>query len=150
MTSLPIHHATSVVFCGHGLLLRGKSGSGKSDLALRIMDAGGSLISDDYTQLSVRDGKLFGAPPESIQGLIEVRGVGLLEVPHLASAQLDAVIECESLDEIERLPPLIHTTLEGVKLPLLMLYPFESSAVAKLRAFLQSHLTSVKRPLDNP
>jgi hypothetical protein len=138
MTSVPTLHATSIVFCGRGLLLVGASGSGKSDLALRIMDAGGSLISDDYTELSVKDDQLFGSPPDAIKGMIEVRGVGLLKVPYIRSARLDVLVMCESKTVIERLPPVIHTNIEGIRLRQLSLYPFESSAVAKLRAFLQN------------
>jgi HPr kinase/phosphorylase len=136
-SSAPIH-ATSVVFCGRGLLLCGASGSGKSDLALRIMDAGGSLISDDYTALTVTGNQLFGAPPDTIKGLMEVRGVGLLNVSFVNSARLDVVVMCESHAPIERLPDAITTTIEGVSLPQIRLNPFESSAVAKLRAFLQN------------
>jgi HPr kinase/phosphorylase len=137
MPSAPIH-ATSVVFCGRGLLLCGKSGAGKSDLALRIMDAGGSLISDDYTNLIVKDGQLFGSPPEPIKGLIEVRGIGLLKVPFINSARMDVVVMCESHGPIERLPGALTTTIEGILLKQISLNPFESSAVAKLRAFLQN------------
>ena len=116
----------------------GPSGSGKSDLALRIMDAGGSLISDDYTELTVSNNQLLGSPPANINGMIEVRGVGLLRVPFIRSARLDILIICDSKEAIERMPPVIHTEIEGIKLRQLHLYPFESSAVAKLRAFLQN------------
>ncbi len=131
-------HATSVVFCGRGLLLRGASGSGKSDLALRIMDAGGSLVSDDYTQLTVKDRQLFASPPEAIKGMLEVRGIGLLSVAYIPCARMDVVIDCESHEAIERLPQPIHAEIEGIRLSALKLYPFEASAVAKLRAFLQN------------
>lgn len=134
-------HATSVVFCGRGLLLCGASGTGKSDLALRIMDAGGSLVSDDYTQLTVKEKQLFASPPETIKGMLEVRGVGLLKVATIPSARMDFVVTCESKEAIERLPQLIHTEIAGIRLPVLKLYPFEASAVAKLRAFLQNKLT---------
>ncbi len=140
MTSPITRHATSVVFCGTGLLLSGASGSGKSDLALRIMDAGGSLISDDYTDLAVVNNQLIGSPPDTIKGMMEVRGVGLLLVPYLRTARLDVMVMCDSKESIERLPQVIHTEIEGIKLRQLRLYPFESSAVAKLRAFLQNQL----------
>lgn len=131
-------HATSVVFCGRGLLLRGPSGSGKSDLALRIMDAGGMLVSDDYTAISVMDGHLYATPPAAIAGMMEVRGVGLLKVPTIPCAQIDLVVNCESFGAIERLPPVIHAEIEGLSLRALNVYALESSAVAKLRAFLQN------------
>lgn len=120
----------------------GASGCGKSDLALRIMDAGGSLISDDYTQLTVTDNQLIGSPPDTIKGMMEVRGVGLLKMPYIRSARLDVAVICDSKDAIERLPPVIHTDIEGIQLRQLHLWPFESSAVAKLRAFLQNQRVS--------
>ena len=104
------------------------------------MDAGGSLISDDYTQLMVVNSQLIGSPPDTIKGLMEVRGVGLLRVPYIHSARMDAMVMCDSKESIERLPPMIHTEIEGIKLRQIRLYPFESSAVAKLRAFLQNEL----------
>ena len=141
MTSPTPCHATSVVFCGNGLLLTGISGSGKSDLALRIMDAGGSLISDDYTVLTVTEHQLIASPPETIKGMMEVRGVGLLKVPTIRSARIDVMVICQTKESIERLPPVIHTQIQGIQLRQLNLYPFESSAVAKLRAFLQNQST---------
>lgn len=119
----------------------GPSGSGKSDLALRIMDAGGSLISDDYTVLTVLNNQLVASPPENIKGMMEVRGVGLLRVPTIRSAIVDVLVSCSPKESIERLPPVIHTEIEGIQCRQLHLYPFESSAVAKLRAFLQNQLT---------
>jgi serine kinase of HPr protein (carbohydrate metabolism regulator) len=137
---VPTLHATSVVFCGHGLLIRGASGSGKSDLALRLIDAGGTLIADDYTDVVVQDHQLIASPPENIKGMMELRGIGLLKMPYLARARLDIVVECLSHEAIERLPEPIHTEILGRKLVQLAFYPLESSAVAKLRAFLQNQL----------
>lgn len=142
MHSLPILHATSVVFCGHGLLLCGAPGSGKSDLALRIMDAGGALIADDQTALMVEAGQLFARAPESIKGMMEVRGIGLLKVPTCTTARMDILIDCVGREAIERLPEPAHTVIHGVKLRQLALYPFEASAVAKLRIFLQNQRVS--------
>jgi HPr kinase/phosphorylase len=133
-------YATSVVFCGHGLLLRGASGCGKSDLALRLMDAGGTLIADDHTIVEAMDGKVYAAPPESIRGLIEVRGVGLLQVPYCASARLHAVIDCVVPGTVERLPEARSAEFSGISLPLWSLTPFEASAVAKIRMLLQNPL----------
>ncbi len=133
-----LRHATSVVFCGHGLLLMGASGSGKSDMALRLMDAGGSLVSDDYTHITVKNQHLFGSPPDTIKGLIEVRGVGLFNVPYLCSARMDVVVMCDTKEALERIPPVMRCDIEGVSLRQIIFYPFESSAVAKLRMFLQN------------
>lgn len=134
-------HATSVVFCGRGLLIRGASGVGKSDLAIRIMDAGGSLVSDDRTDIAVKDGVLIASAPEAIRGMIELRGVGLLRVPFIKAVRLDAVIECVE-GEIERLPEPAFERFHDVSLPVYRIRPREASAVAKIRAILQNPLVS--------
>jgi serine kinase of HPr protein (carbohydrate metabolism regulator) len=131
-----LFHATCVVFCDRGLLLQGASGSGKSDLALRLIDAGGLLIADDYVMLDVVKGRLHAQAPKEIQGMMEVRGIGLLQLPHGLFTAVDLIIDCMPR-EIERLPESQHVTLHGVSVPLLALKPFEASAVAKVKAFLQ-------------
>lgn len=140
MTSSPTLHATAVVFCGKGLLLQGASGSGKSDFALRIMDAGGSLVADDYAEIVVREGKLFALPPVATAGLMEVRGVGLLKVPYLRETRIDMAIECVSRESIERMPERRETEIAGITLALWRFFPFESSAVAKVRTLLHNRM----------
>lgn len=136
MTSKATLHATSVVFCGRGLLLCGPSGSGKSDLALRLMDAGGSLIADDYTDVEVEDGKVMATAPTATAGLMEVRGLGLLKVPAIRTSRIDMVLECVKPEFVERMPDKETHAIEGVLLPKWRVNPFESSAVAKIRALL--------------
>ena len=72
-------HCTCVQVMGAGILLCGQPASGKSDLALRLIDGGGVLVADDYTEIEARDGRLFGRPPETIRGLLEVRGIGVVK-----------------------------------------------------------------------
>lgn len=129
-------HATSVVFCGRGLLLRGPSGAGKTDLALRLMEAGGMLIADDYTALSLRDGRVWMMPPETIKGMIEIRGYGPVRVPHGGGAILDMILDCLPVAP-PRLPEKRVETLLGVSVPVLQMAALEASAVAKLRLILQ-------------
>src|SRR5262249_881867 len=129
--------ATSLVFCGKGILLRGPSGSGKSDFALRLVDAGGVLVSDDRSEMSVEEGALHAACPAAIAGLLEVRGVGLMRVPYMEKAKIDLCLDCVSLAEVPRLPEKAQIRLQGVLLPLFKIYALEASAVAKLRAILQ-------------
>ena len=134
-------HGTCVVFCGRGLLIRGPSGSGKSDLALRLIDAGGSLVADDQTEISRVGDTLAANAPESIKGLIEIRGFGLVRMPVAGAVRLDAVIQCEQ-GPIERMPEQTALRFHDVAVPLYYIHPFEASAVAKIRAILQNPAVS--------
>jgi serine kinase of HPr protein (carbohydrate metabolism regulator) len=130
-------HGTSVALSGDGLLLRGPSGSGKSDLAVRLIDAGARLVADDQTEVRRAGGDLRLSAPATIAGLIEVRGVGILRVPEIASAPLRLVVDLVPPERVERLPEPQFCTLLGLSVPLLTLAPFEASAVAKLRLALR-------------
>lgn len=126
-------HATAVAIGGRAVLLRGPSGSGKSDLALRLIDAGARLVSDDYSQLRRQDGTIVVRAPEPISGLIEVRGVGILKVEPLASAPLALIADLVASQHVERLPEPRCETIFGLEIPLVAIAPFEASAPAKLR-----------------
>jgi HPr kinase/phosphorylase len=127
-------HATAVAIDGGAVLLRGVSGSGKSDLALRLIDGGAELIADDQTLLR-RDGDrvMASAPPE-IAGLIEVRGVGVVRLgAGTVPAPLVLVVDLILANDIERTPePRLETVL-GLSIAAIDLAPFEASAAAKLR-----------------
>jgi HPr kinase/phosphorylase len=131
-------HATCVALDGAGVLLRGRPGSGKSDLALRLIDAGARLVADDQTRL-VRDGDaLLASCPAAIAGRIEVRGVGIVTVPTIAEARVHLVVDLVMPKAVERLPEPRGCVLAGLELPLLALTPFEASAPAKLRVALRT------------
>jgi HPr kinase/phosphorylase len=131
-------HATTVAIGGRAVLLRGPSGSGKSDLALRLIDAGARLVADDRSELW-RDGDavLVGAPA-TIAGLIEARGVGILRVDSLAVARLSLIVDLLAPEAVERLPEPRSETILGLSIPLIALAPFEASARAKLRLALDA------------
>lgn len=129
-------HGTSVALGGDGVLLQGPSGSGKSDLALRLIDGGARLVADDQTEISCLGGELQLSAPATIEGLLEVRGVGILRVPTVAAAPLRLVVELVAAERVERLPEPRLCTFLGVSVPLLALTPFEASAPAKLRLAL--------------
>jgi len=131
-------HATSVFVAGCGVLLRGPSGSGKSDLALRLIDGGARLIADDYTQLRRAGTAIVMSPPPAIAGCLEVRGLGLVTVPTLATARLSLVVDLVPAAGIERLPDPQWCDLCGHRIPNLALAPFEASAPAKLRLAVAS------------
>lgn len=137
MTVLTIH-ATTVAFARDGgwraVLLTGRSGSGKSDLALRLIDRGAMLVADDYTDLRVEDGRLIAAPPPRIAGRIEVRGLGLIDAPHVGAAAVALVAVLDATPE--RMPDPATATLAGIAVPRIALMPFEASAPIKLERAL--------------
>jgi len=138
-------HASCVAIDRQAVLLRGASGSGKSDLALRLIDAGAALVADDQVFLEVmahesgvRD--LVARPPAALAGLIEVRGIGIVECDAIESATVRLVIDLDAAAAIERIPDGASCALLGVNLPRFTLNPFESSAPAKVRFALRDCL----------
>jgi len=132
-------HATAVALptpAGwRGVLLRGPSGSGKSDLALRLLGRGGwCLIGDDRIEVWASDGALYAAPAPRLAGAIEVRGLGLMQVPHVDLARLALLVDCGSAPE--RLPEPCFEEIQTVRLPVLRLIATEPSAPDKLRLAL--------------
>jgi serine kinase of HPr protein (carbohydrate metabolism regulator) len=120
-------HASAVAIGGRGVLLRGPSGAGKSDLALRLIAAGGRLVADDQVALGLRDDALWASAPPALAGLLEVRGLGLVRLPH-GPAPLALLVDL--VPAMERLPPPRRETLLGVALPVLAVAPFHASAAA--------------------
>lgn len=112
-----ILHASCVALDGRGILILGPSGSGKSALALQLMAYGCTLVSDDRTIVTVRDGWLSATAPAAIAGRIEARGVGLLGAA-AAAARLTLAVDL-ARTETERLPPERWLELLGASLPLL-------------------------------
>jgi HPr kinase/phosphorylase len=137
-------HATAVAILTvagpRAVLLRGPSGSGKSDLALRLIDAGAQLIADDQSELHRRDGLVVVRAPPAIAGLIEVRGIGIVRVEPLAEAPLGLIADLLPPEMIERLPRRATERLLEIELPRIAVAPFEASTAAKvalaLRAFV--------------
>jgi serine kinase of HPr protein (carbohydrate metabolism regulator) len=116
-----------------GALIEGPSGGGKSDLALRALDHGLRLVTDDRTRVFVSGGRLFGAAPKVLGGLIEVRGVGVVALGGLPSAQIALRVRCASApDAVERMPDTLSEPLLGIDIPAIDLWPFEASAPLKL------------------
>ena len=120
------------------MLLRGQSGAGKSDLALRLIDAGASLVTDDQSVLSRRDETIIVRAPGRISGLMEVRGIGIMRIESLAEAPVVLIADLVPPEQIDRLPERRRETVLGLSLPLIAVAPFEASAPAKLRLALRA------------
>src|SRR3569832_1756400 len=136
--SLPTQtlHATSVAIGRGAVLLLGISGSGKSDLALRLIEQDGRLVSDDQTIVTFKGGRLLASAPRTLQSQIEVRGLGIVKLPPKRVARQAPVVllvELVAPSEVERMPQATRRKILGRSLPLLRLAPFEASAPAKLR-----------------
>ncbi|WP_291298711.1 HPr kinase/phosphorylase [Elioraea sp.] len=136
-------HATCCAAPGNGdgdpqgVLLTGPSGSGKSDLALRLIDAGFRLVADDLVDLAAEGGAVIasGLPREG--ALIEVRGLGVIRLAAAAArARVVLVVALAAAGAQERLPAPSHATLVGLAVPLVTIDPSGSSAVARIRLAL--------------
>ncbi|SLN22083.1 HPr kinase/phosphorylase [Oceanibacterium hippocampi] len=129
-------HGTCVAIEERGILLLGPSGSGKSDLALRLIDGGALLVADDQVTITRRAGRLFAASPPTIAGLLELRGVGIVRMPALAEVELALAVSLVDPATVERLPGNADYEIDGIALPLLLLAAFESATPAKIRLAL--------------
>lgn len=124
-----------------GVLILGESGAGKSDLALRLIAMGATLVADDRCDLFVTSGELRAAVPATLAGMIEVRGVGIVQVPYQPDAQIVLVARLAEAAAVPRLPeparyrPPPPLELAESQLPYeIFLAPFEASAPAKILA----------------
>lgn len=131
-------HATAVEVDGAAVLLRGPSASGKSDLALRLIDRGGRLVADDRTLLTLRDGCVEASAPPEIEGRMEIRGLGIVRVPTCGLATVRLVVDLVPAGAVERMPCETSTALLGLRIPAMRLDPFEASADAKVRIALRT------------
>lgn len=126
-----LYHATSVLIDGRVLLLAGASGRGKSDLALRLIDRGALLVSDDYTALAPRDGSLYASPPGNIAGRMEIRGIGIVNMAFADEGPVALILDLDGAPV--RLPDdvLPATRLYGFDIPTLSFSALEMSAAIK-------------------
>lgn len=135
-----ILHATAVAMPSasgwRGVLLRGPSGSGKSDLALRLLERGWRLVGDDYVEVWASGGGLFAAPAPRIAGVMEVRGVGLTGAASVSLARIALVVDCQG--PAERMPEPDSEVIEAIAVPRLALAALEASAARKVVAALTS------------
>jgi len=124
-------HASTVAMDGRAVLISGPSGSGKSDLTLRLLDRGFTLVSDDQTIVRREDDRLIASPPPNIAGKLEIRGIGIFEMEHVGDIPVALLVELTS--DIQRLPdddrerPIL-----GVSLPLVSVDAMAASAPSKV------------------
>ncbi len=129
-------HASCVAIDGVAVLIEGRSGTGKSDLALRLIDRGGVLVSDDYTMLIRRDGALIARPPVNLAGKIEVRGIGILDMPHVTDVPVGLLVAI--VEEPPRMPGEGRLRrIAGVDLREIALPSLEPSAPIKVEIALR-------------
>jgi serine kinase of HPr protein (carbohydrate metabolism regulator) len=128
--------ATAVAVNGKGVLLRGASGSGKSDLALRLIDRGAALIADDYVTADMVSGAVQLTPPDAIAGMLELRGAGVAKIPFEKDVPLALVVDLVRPDDVERMPEPAEATICGASVPLIRLHGFDASAPIKVEMML--------------
>lgn len=129
-------HASAVAIDGRAVLIIGPSGAGKSDLALRLIDRGAKLVSDDYIVVRQSAGVVLAEPPATIAGMIEVRGLGIVSMPHASQVPVALVVSLEHA--IERMPDLgVTRKIAGIAVPEVAIDAREPSAPIKVELALR-------------
>ena len=124
-------HSSSVALDGRAVLISGPSGSGKSDLALRMLDRGFTLVSDDRTIIRKQGGKLIASAPETIKGKLEIRGLGIVDVESVSEVPVSLVVELRT--DIQRMPDDSQERLIlGAAIPLISVDAMTASAPSKV------------------
>lgn len=141
MSATHVLQAGCIAIAGRGILIEGPPGSGKSSLALALIDRGGALVGDDGVVLSVRAGQLWAAPHPNTQGLLEVRNIGILQMPCVAIVRVCLKLQLDPgaprhVDRAE------CETIHGIAIPTLSLWP--DTPVLALRAELAMRLYGLK------
>lgn len=133
-------HASLICYKESGILITGKSGSGKSDLALRfILEHGATLVADDRVNIEQKGGSLYGSAPDELFGKLEIRNIGIVKFPAVPKAEIKLCTElCAVPEETERMPYPETVDFLGVSVTKIKLYPFECSTLCKIIAKLNT------------
>lgn len=142
MPSQATIHATAVAIGADGILIRGASGSGKSSLALALMETGeprATLVADDRVILTARDGTLYAAVPDTIAGLIELRGFGILRRPFASPAAIRLCVDLVPPADAPRMPTAeeARVILEGITLPRIFILTGSPDAPLRVQVALR-------------
>lgn len=129
-------HATTVAIDGQAVVIEGRPGAGKSDLALRLIDRGAALVADDQTLLLRQGDRLVARCPDTITGRIEVRGLGILEMPVVSDAPVSLIVRLG--DEDQRMPDRRVRRIAGIAVREVTLDPFRASAPIKVEVALRN------------
>ncbi len=139
-------HASCVAFGGKAVLIRGPSGSGKSELVMRLIDGEGfglghtpqraTLVADDQVILTLINDKIYAKPASALAGLLEIRGQGIMSLDYVQDIVLSLVVDLVPASEISRMPEPdeLSTMILGVELPRLAIDGHAAAAPAKLRS----------------
>ena len=128
-------HASTVALDGRAVLITGPSGSGKSDLALRLLDRGFALVSDDQTIVKKDGVRLLASAPPTIAGKLEIRGIGIIEMERTEYAPVALIVELTG--EIQRMPDdSRERPILGIKVPLISIDAMTASAPSKVAVAL--------------
>lgn len=133
-------HATSIAIKNKGVLISGQPGSGKSSLALQLIDRDAHLVSDDQTLLTLEKETLRISPPSSLRGLMEVRGVGICTFPFQEKAPLTLCVEMCEGHLLERLPEPVFVEYHGIQVPYLKLSKIDPLGAIKVELKVESLL----------
>lgn len=146
-----VHQASAVSIDGRALLIEGPPGSGKSSLALALIDRGAGLIGDDAVTLARAGGQLIASAPPNIAGMLEVRGIGLMRLPLAAPAPVGLILVLGG-PQPERLPetPLACRTIAGVAVPELRFDPGPIAPARRAELALQLHGMDANPPSLSP
>ena len=124
-------HASTVAIDGRAVLITGPSGAGKSDLTLRLLDRGFTLVSDDQTIVKREGDRLVALPPPQLAGTLEIRGIGIVEMPYQSGIPVALLVELTS--EIQRLPDdSRERPILGLGVPLVSVDAMTASAASKV------------------
>lgn len=124
-------HASTVAMDGRAVLITGRSGSGKSDLTLRLLDRGFVLVSDDQTIVKRDGSRLLASAPPNIAGKLEIRGIGIVEMDHVSDLPVALLVELTS--DLQRLPDdSRERPILGIPLPLITIDAMTASAPSKV------------------